>query len=226
MLDHMTTTQVLDLSHDLHPGMHTHPGLPAPDWTPYKTRAEYQEASGTTFQIDRICMVGNTGTYLDSPYHRYEDGGDLASIPLSQVVNVPVVVVDARAHRAVGPDTLTDALGEQNIADMAVLLHTGGDTHWGEEQYALDAPYVTAGAADWLVQRRPALVGIDSVNIDDLADLSRPVHTRLLGDNVLILEHLTGLGAVPARSARLHAAPLAWQGVGTWPVRAYATLTT
>jgi kynurenine formamidase len=227
MLEHMTTTtQVLDLSHDLHSGMHTHPGLPAPEWEPYKTRQEYQEASGTTFQIDRICMVGNTGTYLDSPYHRYVDGGDLASIPLSQVVNIPVVVVDARAHRAVGLDTLTDALGEEDITDTAVLLHTGGDTHWGKESYALDAPYVTAGAADWLAQRRPALVGIDSVNIDDLADLSRPVHTRLLADNILILEHLTGLGAVPARSARLHAAPLAWHGVGTWPVRAYATITT
>ena len=226
MLEHMTMTQVLDLSHDLHPGMHTHPGLPGPDWEPYKTRQDYQEASGTTFQIDRICMVGNTGTYLDSPYHRYAGGGDLASIPLSQVVNIPVVMVDSRAHRPVGLETLTDALGDENISETAVLLHTGGDIHWGKEAYALDAPYVTAGAADWLAQRGPALVGIDSVNIDDLADLSRPVHTRLLADNILILEHLTGLGAVPARGARLHAAPLAWHGVGTWPVRAYATLTT
>src|SRR5215210_846971 len=190
MLERMTTTQVLDLSHDLQAGMHTHPGLPAPEWEPFKTRQQYEAASGTTFQIDRICMVGNTGTYLDSPYHRFGDGGDLASIPLSQVVDIAVVVVDARSHRAVG------------------------------------APYVTADAAEWLAERRPALVGIDSVNIDDLADLSRPVHTRLLGDNILILEHLTGLGDVPARSARLHAAPLAWHGVGTWPVRAYATLAT
>jgi kynurenine formamidase len=218
------TTQVLDLSHEIHPGMHTHPGLPGPDWEPYKTRQEYQEASGTTFQIDRICMVGNTGTYLDSPYHRYADGGDLASVPLSQVVEVPIAVVDARGQRAVGIDTLVDAVGDEDITGAAVLLYTAGDDHWGEEKYALDAPYVTAAAADWLAQRRPALVGIDSVNIDDLADLSRPVHTRLLGDNILILEHLTGLGAVPARSARLHAAPLAWHGVGTWPVRAYATV--
>jgi kynurenine formamidase len=224
MLEYMTTQQVLDLSHDLHPGMHTHPGLPAPEWEPYKTRQEYQKASGTTFQIDRICMVGNTGTYLDSPYHRYADRGDLASIPLSQVVDIPVVVVDARAQRAVGLRTLTDGIGDEDITGMAVLLHTGGDTHWGEELYAIDAPYVTAAAADWLARQRPALVGIDSVNIDDLADPSRPVHTRLLGDDILILEHLTGLGAVPSRDARLHAAPLAWHGVGTWPVRAYATL--
>ena len=226
MLERMTTTQVLDLSHDLQAGMHTHPGLPAPEWEPFKTRQQYEAASGTTFQIDRICMVGNTGTYLDSPYHRFGDGGDLASIPLSQVVDIPVVVVDARSHRAVGIDTLSDAVGDEEITDAAVLLHTGGDTHWGNEKYAVDAPYVTADAAEWLAERRPALVGIDSVNIDDLADLSRPVHTRLLGDNILILEHLTGLGDVPARSARLHAAPLAWHGVGTWPVRAYATLAT
>jgi kynurenine formamidase len=101
-------------------------------------------------------------------------------------------------------------------------LYTGGDEHWGADEYAVDAPYVTAEAADWLARRRPALVGIDAVNIDDLADLVRPVHTRLLGDNILLLEHLTGLGVVPARGARLHAAPLAWHSVGTWPVRAYA----
>ena len=224
MLGGMTTTQVLDLSHDLRPGMHTHPGLPGPEHEPYKTRREYEEASGTTFQIDRICMVGNTGTYLDSPFHRYADGGDLASIPLSTVVDVPVVIVDARARRAVGTDTLVEALGDEDIAGAAVLLHTAGDERWGEDEYAVDAPYVTASAADWLARRGPALVGIDAVNIDDLGDASRPVHSRLLGDSVLILEHLTGLGAVPARGARLHAAPLAWHGVGTWPVRAYAVV--
>lgn len=216
------TTRVIDLSHDLRPGMNTHPGLPGPDWQPYKTRQDYQAATGTTFQIDRICMVGNTGTYLDSPYHRFADGADLASLDLEQVVDVPIVVVDAGAQRAVDLDTLARALGQQDIAGMAVLLHTGGDARWGQESYALDAPYVMASAADWLAQQRPALIGIDAVNVDDLADLSRPVHTTLLGSGILILEHLTGLQSVPARGARLHAAPLAWHGVGTWPVRAYA----
>ncbi len=217
------TSQVLDLSHALRPGMHTHPGLPAPEWEPYRTRKEYEQASGTTFQIDRICMVGNTGTYLDSPFHRYADGGDLASIPLSQVVDVPIVVVDARAQRSVDCDVLIASLGEEDITGVAVLLYTAGDRLWGQGGYAVDGPYMTADAADWLAQRRPALVGIDAVNVDDLPDAHRPVHTRLLGDNILILEHLTGLGDVPAGS-RLHAAPLAWHGVGTWPVRAYATV--
>jgi kynurenine formamidase len=218
------TSRLFDLSHDLRPGMHTHPGLPGPEWEPHKTRQDYQATTGTTFQIDRICMVGNTGTYLDSPYHRFADGGDLASVELAQVVDVPILLVDARAQRAVDADTLTRALGDEDVAGAAVLLHTGGDARWGQESYALDAPYVSAMAADWLAQRQPALVGIDAVNIDDLADLSRPVHTRLLGDNILILEHLTGLEALPARGARLHAAPLAWHGVGTWPVRAYAVV--
>jgi kynurenine formamidase len=217
-----TNGQFFDLSHDLRPGMHTHPGLPGPVWEAFKTRAQYQEATGTTFQIDRICMVGNTGTYLDSPFHRFADGDDLASVPLTQVADVPVVLVDLRGQRAVDVDALADALGDEPLHGTAVLLHTGGDARWGQEAYAHEAPYVTAAAADWLAERRPALVGIDSVNIDDLADTSRPVHTRLLGDNILILEHLTGLAAAPARGARLHAVPLAWRGVGTWPVRAYA----
>jgi kynurenine formamidase len=167
-------------------------------------------------------MVGNTGTYLDSPFHRYADGTDLAGVPLAAVADVPLVVVDARGDRAVGVDVLVAALGEEDIAGAAVVVRTDGDVRWGSDAYAVDAPYLTAAAAGWLAERRPTLVGIDSVNIDDLDDTTRPVHTRLLGDGVLVLEHLTGLAAVPPRGARLHAVPLAWHGVGTWPVRAYA----
>ena len=218
------TPHLFDLSHELRPGTHTHPGLPGPEWEPFKTREQYQEATGTTFQIDRICLVSNTGTYLDSPFHRFADGGDLASVPLAQVADVPVAIIDVRWRRAVDVGALTDAIGDEPLHGVAVLLRTRGDADWGQEAYAHEAPYVTAAAAQWLADQRPALVGIDAVNIDDLGDTSRPVHTRLLGDNILILEHLTGLGAVPARSARLHAAPLAWHGVGTWPVRAYAVV--
>jgi kynurenine formamidase len=215
-------TRIIDLSHELKAGMFTHPGLPGPEWEAFKTRRDYEQVSGTTFQIDRICMVGTTGTYIDSPFHRFPDGGDLATISLEAVVDLPIFLVDARQQRAVDVDTVATAVGDEDLTGTAVLLRTGGDQRWGGEEYAVDAPYLTGEAADWLTQRRPALVGIDAVNIDDLADLARPVHTRLLGDDVLILEHLTGLDGLPARGARLHAAPLAWHAVGTWPVRAYA----
>ncbi|HVF05256.1 MAG TPA: cyclase family protein [Frankiaceae bacterium] len=214
---------LVDLSHDIRPGMFTHPGLPGPVTAPFRSRAEFEAAHGTTFQVDRIELVGNTGTYVDSPFHRFADGADLAAIPLAALADLPVLVVDAPA-RAVDAARLRDELGETDLAGTAVLLRTGGDAGWGGPEYAWDAPFLTADGAAWLADRHPALVGIDSVNIDDLDDGSRPAHTTLLRAGVLILEHLTGLGALPARGARLHAAPPAWHGVGTWPVRAYAVV--
>ncbi len=221
------TSQLIDLSHRIEPGMFTHPGLPGPTWQAFRTREEYRESSGTDFQIDQVTMVGNTGTYLDSPFHRFADGGDLASVPLTAVADLPVFVVDARSGgRRIGPEeldgALDDAVAGGALAGAAVLLHTGGDQAWGGPAYAEDAPFLSGDGATWLLEHRPALVGIDSVNIDDLADPVRPAHTQLLGAGVLVLEHLTGLAAVPARGARLHAAPPPWSGVGTWPVRAYA----
>ena len=168
-------------------------------------------------------MVGNTGTYIDSPFHRFADGDDLESIPLSAVAELRTLVVEATLRTAVGTDCL-EQLRHENLSGAAVLLRTGGDRHWGTEAYAAAAPYLTAAGAEWLAERRPALVGIDSVNIDDLGDSSRPAHTTLLGAGILILEHLTSLNRLPTRGARLHAAPLAWRGVGTWPVRAYAVV--
>lgn len=215
-------TQILDLSHDLAPGMHTHPGLPGPEHEAFRSREDYRRSTGTTFQIDRVCMVGNTGTYLDSPFHRFADGTDLAGVPLAAVADVPLVLVDARGGRAVGADVLAGALGDEDLEGAAVLVRTDGDGGWGSEAYAVEAPFLTGDAAAWLAERRPALVGIDSVNIDDLDDTVRPVHTTLLGAGVLVLEHLRGLAHLPARGARLHAVPLAWHGIGTWPVRAYA----
>jgi len=221
------TSQLIDLSHRIELGMFTHPGLPGPTWEPFRTREQSQQTSGTDFQIDQVTMVGNTGTYLDSPFHRFPDGGDLASLPLTAVADLPLFVVDARTSgRGVEPGALAGALDDARADDAltgaAVLLHTGGDQAWGAEAYAEDAPFLTGAGAAWLVEHRPALVGIDAVNIDNLDDPTRPAHTQLLGAGVLILEHLTGLDALPARGARLHAAPPPWSGVGTWPVRAYA----
>lgn len=216
-------SRLIDLSHDLRAGVLTHPGLPGPEHSVFRSRDERSAATDATFQIDRVSMVGNTGTYLDSPFHRFADGADLAGLPLSAVAHLPVVLVDAttRPGRAVGADLLEAALGRRDLTGTAVLVRTGGDAGWGWPAYAVDAPYLDGGAGEWLAARRPALVGIDAVNVDDLGDRVRPVHTALLGADILVLEHLTNLVAVPEGDSRLHAVPLAWHGLGTWPVRAY-----
>jgi kynurenine formamidase len=217
-------SRLVDISQPIRAGQVTHPGLPGPRWEAYRSREDYRRTTGTEFQVDRVLMVGNTGTYLDSPFHRFPEGDDLASLPLAAMAHLPVVVVDVRGPRGVEASLLQDRLAGARIAGSAVLLHTGGDRHFGTPAYAERAPFLTADAAEWLAAREPALVGIDAVNIDDLGDPARPAHTVLLGHGVLVLEHLTGLDGLPARGARLHAAPPAWHGVGTWPVRAYAVL--
>ena len=217
-------TRIIDLSHPILPGQSTHPGLPAPRWEIYRSRDDYSQAGGAPFQIDQVTMVGNTGTYLDSPFHRFADGGDLASVALESVADVPTVVLDVRGQRGVDSTRLTEAVEGLSLAGAAVVLHTGGDASWGTPAYAVDAPFLTEDGAAWLVAVGAVLVGIDSVNIDDLADQQRPAHTVLLGSGVVIVEHLTNLVGLPPQGARFHAAPPAWHGVGTWPVRAYAVV--
>ena len=214
----------VELSHVIAAGMTTYPGLPVPEVSPYLTREGSREiyASGTEFAIDRVSMVGNTGTYLDSPYHRYSDGLDLAGLPLTSVADLPTVVVRTAGAqtRAVG----IGALAGLDVAGHAVLLHTGGDRHWGSAEYARAAPYLTEDGAVWLVEQGARLVGIDSVNIDDTATGQRPAHTVLLAADVPVVEHLTGLGQLPPTGARFTAAPPRFAAFGTFPVRAYAAV--
>lgn len=218
------TRRVVELSHEIVAGMTTYPGLPGPEITRYLSRAESRKhyAAGTEFTIDRISMVGNTGTYLDSPYHRYEDGADLADVPLTSAADLPAVVVNlvGSGDRAIGPQALTPF----KVASAAVLLHTGWDRHWGTEEYGSNAPYLSRSGAQWLADSGARLVGIDSVNIDDATDPQRPAHSILLGASILVLEHLTGLGELPVTGARLHAVPPRLRDFGTFPVRAYATV--
>jgi kynurenine formamidase len=216
--------RLVELNHVITAGMTTYPGLPGPEITPHLTRADSRTryAAGTEFTIDRISMVGNTGTYLDSPFHRYPDGIDLADLPLYLVADLPAVVVRlaGAGGRGIGPR----ALAACDVAGAAVLLHTGWDVHWGTERYGQDAPYLTEAAAEALVERGARLVGIDSVNIDKSEGGERPAHSILLAAGVPVLEHLTGLGQVPVTGARLHAAPPRVRDFGTFPVRAYAVL--
>jgi kynurenine formamidase len=217
----------VELSHPIVAGMTTYPGLPAPEISPHlgreASRAVYAE--GTQFTIDRISMVGNTGTYIDSPYHRFADGIDLAELPLSSFAMLEAVVVRTigSGERAVD----VGSLAALDVAGRAVLLHTGGDAAWGTPGYAEGAPYLTEAAARFLVEREASLVGIDSVNIDNTDSTSggrRPAHTLLLAAGIPIVEHLTGLEQLPPTGAIFTAAPPRISAFGTFPVRAFATI--
>jgi arylformamidase len=219
-------TRWVELSHVISAGMITYPGLPGPKLAPHLTREASRQvyAAGTEFAIDRISMLGNTGTYLDSPFHRYAGGTDLAGLPLSSLADLPAVVVRTVGSRARGVGV--DVLATLAVEGRAVLLHTGGDRHWGTPDYLRDAPYLTAAAARWLVDHGARLVGIDAVNIDDTGDGERPAHTVLLAAGIPIVEHLTGLDQLPPYGARFTAAPPRVAEFGTFPVRAYASVPT
>jgi kynurenine formamidase len=219
--------RLIDLSHAVRHGLVTYPGLPAPvigeHLTREASRAHY--APGTEFQIGRIALVANTGTYVDAPFHRYAAGADLARLPLAALADLPgaVVRVGERAGRAIGPKAFEGLA----LAGRAVLVHTGFDAHFGTPAYGVGHPFLTAAAAELLVRERAALVGIDSLNVDDTADGARPVHTLLLGAGIPICEHMTNLGALPDAGLgdfRFHAAPVKVEGLGSFPVRAYAVV--
>ena len=211
----------IELSHEIVPGMKTYPGLPEPtvdvvvDYD--ASRQRYQNQA--EFYIANLHLCGNTGTYVDSPRHRYRDGTDLAGLSLERLANLPVLVVDATAAgRAIGSDHFRTL----DLTGHAILVRTDFSNHWGTEAYFRDNPFITAEASDLLVSKRPAFVGIDSLNIDDTGDPSRPAHTRLLRAGIPVCEHLTNLKALPPSGTRLHAVPIAWVGGATFPVRAYA----
>lgn len=201
--------------------MVTYRGLPAPIICDFLSREASREryAPGTEFQIGTIEMVGNTGTYLDSPFHRYPDGTDLAGLALESLADLDCLVLRSHdAGRAIDalPVAATDVRGK------AVLVHTGWDRHWRTDQYFEGHPHLTGRLAQWLVEAGAALVGIDSFNIDCTDDGERPVHTILLGAGIPIVEHLCGLGQLPAIGARFFAVPPKVRAFGTFPVRAFA----
>ena len=212
---------LVDLSHTVEHGLETYRGLPGPIICDFLSReaSRARYAPGTEFHIGRIDMVANTGTYVDSPFHRFADGRDLSELPLEQLADLDAVVVRASTSgRAVD----RDAFNGLDVKGRAVLVHTGWDRHWTTDAYFEGHPYLTEAAAAVLVERGAVFVGIDSFNIDDTADGRRPVHTTLLGNNIPIGEHLCGLSALPARGARFFAVPVKVKAFGTFPVRAFA----
>lgn len=214
----------IDLSHVVEDGMTTYPGLPAPVISDVLTREASREryAPGTEFLIGQIALSGNTGTYVDSPFHRYADGADLAGLELDRLADLDAVVVDATAHpdRAIGPEQL----GAQDLTGKAVLVRTDWSRHWRTDAYFAGHPFLTQAAADHVVAAGARLVGIDSLNIDGTDTGERPVHTTLLAAGIPICEHLTNLAALPAIGFRFSAVPVMVSGLGTFPVRAYAVL--
>ena len=215
---------LVELNHVIRAGMITYPGLPGPSIAPHLTREASREhyAAGTEFAIDQLTLIGNTGTYLDAPYHRYPDGADLSSIPLDQTVGLPATVVRVAGTRQRGIDV--GALAGLDVRGRAVLLHTGDDARFGTPAYAEGPHFLTRAGAAWLAANGAALVGIDAINIDDTDDGSRPAHSLLLAAGIPVVEHLTGLGQLPPTGARFTAVPLRIEGLGTIPVRAFARL--
>lgn len=213
----MGMNRFIDVSHPIVEGMETYRPLPPPsvevlndyDASRYDGKAEFLIAS--------LHLCGNTGTYVDAPRHRFRDGTDLAGLPLERLANLEVVVIDAtNAGRAIGPDVLPTG----DLRGKALLVRTEFSRHWGTESYFSDNPFLTAESCERLLAAGVGFVGIDSLNIDDVADMARPAHTALLRAGVPVCEHMTNLAAVPS-GGRLHAVPIAWVGGGTFPVRAY-----
>jgi kynurenine formamidase len=225
-INHMSTgTKLIDLSHTIFDGLITHKGLPAPLICDYLSREESQKsyAEDTTFQIGKIEMITNTGTYLDCPFHRYEDGKDLSEIQLEKLVDLEGIVIraDYRDTKAIHADYFRN----KELRGRAILVHTGWDEHWNTEEYLQHHPYLTEDAAQYLADCGVKLVGIDSMNIDDTSEKNtRPVHSILLHSEILIVEHLCNLQMLPDEGFTFSAVPPKWRGVGTFPVRAMAKI--
>ena len=222
--DKIETELLIDLSHTIENGLVTYKGLPAPIICDYLSRENSKQfyEEGTEFQIAKIEMVSNTGTYLDCPFHRFENGKDLSEIGLECFTDLEAVVI-----RVPFTDTLAiteDHIKNFGVRNRAVLIHTGWDSNWNTEKYYENHPYLTEGAAVYLKNCRVKLAGIDSHNIDNTTGKSRPVHTTLLGAEILIVEHLCNLYLLPEDRFTFSAMPPKFKGVGTFPVRAMAKL--
>ena len=211
----------IEVSHPIEAGMKTYPGLPEPEVEVLldydASRERYQGKA--EFLIASLHLCGNTGTYVDSPRHRYREGADLAHIPLEAVAHVPVTKIEARAHsgRGIGAEVFKGL----KITGQAVLVNTGWSRHWRSGRYFDGSPFLTAGACTFLVAAGVRFVGIDSLNIDDVGEWSRPAHTLLLGAGIPICEHMTNLDQLAPEGGFLHAVPIAWAGGASFPVRAY-----
>ena len=214
-------SRFIELSHPIVEGMETYRPLPTPRVEVLNDYDASRYEGKSEFLIASLHICGNTGTYVDSPRHRFRGAVDLAGLHLERVADLPVVAVDAmQVGRAIGPESLPSG----DLKGKAVLFRTDFSRHWGTESYFSGNPYLTADASEALAAAGPAFVGIDSLNIDNITDMARPAHTNLLGAGIPICEHMTNLAAIASGAGRLHAVPIAWVGGATFPVRAYLVM--
>ncbi|OFW57400.1 MAG: cyclase [Candidatus Solincola sediminis] len=218
----MENRKLIDLSHTVEDGMITYKGLPPPVISEYLSREESRAryAEGTAFQIGKIEMVANTGTYLDSPFHRYSEGQDLSQLGLPSMANLEGLVVRAEGERKIGIELLEN----RDLQGKAILINTGWDRYWGSDRYFDGYPFLSMEAAQLLEDAGAVLVGIDSLNIDDTTDGTRPAHSVLLGSDIPIVEHLCNLDRLPDEGFHFFAVPVKIKGFGTFPVRAFAII--
>jgi arylformamidase len=218
----------IDLSHTIIAGMITYPGLPAPEISDYLSREDSRShyTDGAEFYIGKISLVANTGTYIDSPFHRFAEGEDISGLELASIADLDGAVAYAHpaAPRAISADMISSSFSGLALKGKAVLIHTGWDAHWGTEEYLSGHPFLSRDAVEFLLQAGISLVGIDSLNIDDTADGSRPAHTLFLQAKIPIVEHLCNLGSLPRQGFRFFALPAPVKGLGSFPVRAFAIL--
>lgn len=209
--------KMIEVSHKIEAGMKTYPGLPVPKVEVFMEYDSSRYGGLSEFYIASLHCCGNTGTYVDAPIHRYPGGVDLSDLPLEKLAHVPTLVIDALEGLAIGPELFRGL----DVAGKAVLVRTGWSKHWRSDAYFGRNPHLTEDACKALLDGGVKFVGIDSVNVDDMEDLRRPAHTALLGAGVPICEHMTNLVALPREGGFIHAAPIAWVGGATFPVRAY-----
>lgn len=214
--------QLIDLSHAVENGMITYKGLPAPVIADHRSRIDSREyyANGVEFHIGKIEMVGNTGTYIDAPFHRYPNGKDLSELPLESIADISGIRISTGSAVAIGVEHFEGL----DLLHKAVLVHSGWSRHWLSNTYFENNPFLTAQAAEFLVKSGAALVGIDSVNIDDMNDRSRPVHSILLQAEIPVVEHLTNLDVIPSAGFKFFAVPVPIKEFGSFPVRAFAVV--
>lgn len=215
--------KLIDLSHTVEEGMITYKGLPAPVICDFLSREASREhyTGGTEFHIGKIELIANTGTYVDSPFHRFADGIDLSELPLESLADLPGILVNATN---IGPAVTAEAFHGLDLKGKAVLIHTGWARHWGTERYFEGHTFLTGEGAAYLVEAGASFVGIDTYNIDDTNDGLRPAHTQLLRAGIPICEHMCNLESLPVEGFRFHAVPVKVKAFGTFPVRAYAVL--